>query len=133
MNQSMLDRLRGALRVLNGTIDLGSMIPVEGYWDVKVVRADGTIEERTLKNIVTAAGLNRLANRAIGETNTPLYVLGVGTVTAAASLGSTNFGEVANGARFVQAYAHPALGAHLQLHEVSGQYVVYRVRADPGP
>lgn len=97
MNQSMLDRLRGALRVLNGTIDLGSMIPVEGYWDVKVVRADGTIEERTLKNIVTAAGLNRLANRAIGETNTPLYVLGVGTVTAAASLGSTNFGEVANG------------------------------------
>lgn len=38
-----------------------------------------------------------------------------------------------HGARFVQAYAHPALGAHLQLHQVSDQYVVYRVRTDPGP
>jgi hypothetical protein len=91
----MLDRLRGALRVLNGTIDLGSTLQVEGYWDVKVVRADGTIEGRTLKNIVTAAGLNRIANRLVTATGTtPAYVLGVGTVTAAASLDSVNFGEV---------------------------------------
>jgi hypothetical protein len=97
MNRNMLDRLGTALRVLNGTIDLGSHIPVNGYWDVKVIRADGSIEQRVLKNIVTASGLNRIANRAVVATGTPIYVLGVGTVTAAASLGSTNFGEVSGG------------------------------------
>lgn len=38
-----------------------------------------------------------------------------------------------HGARFVQARAHPALGPGLRLHQVSDQYVVYRVRADSGP
>lgn len=38
-----------------------------------------------------------------------------------------------HGARFVQARAHPALGPFLQLHQVSGQYVVYRLRTDAGP
>lgn len=81
-----------------GTLLPGGFVQVEGVWDVVVVRADGTRTERRLKNIVTAAGLNRIANRAIQATGTtPFYVLGVGTVTAAGSLDSTNFGEVANG------------------------------------
>lgn len=94
----IFNRLGAALRVLNGTIRLEELVPVVGVWDVVVTRADGRVERKTLHNIVTAAGLNRLANRAISATvGTPWYILGVGTVTAAASLDSTNFGEVAGG------------------------------------
>lgn len=82
------------INTLNGTL-LPDHIPVIGEWDVTVTRADGSVERKTLKNVVTAAGLNRIANRAVNATGTtPFYVLGVGTVTAAGSLGSTNFGEV---------------------------------------
>jgi hypothetical protein len=74
------------------------MIPVYGEWDVKVVRADGSVEKKTLRNIVTRAGLNRIAARAVTATgNTPAYVLAVGTQTAAHSLDSANIGEVTNG------------------------------------
>jgi hypothetical protein len=42
--------------------------------------------------------LNRIANRAVNATGTSVaYILGLGTQTAAASLGSTDFGEVTNG------------------------------------
>ena len=88
MNQSTPDNV-------GGTIRLDGFVRIEGVWDVVVTRADGRVERKTLENIITAAGLNRLANRAISATvGTPWYILGVGTVTAAASLDSTNFGEV---------------------------------------
>lgn len=75
--------------ILNDMLD---HTPVEGLWDIKVVRADGAIEQRTLKNVVTNRGLNRIANRALFGTATPFYVIGVGTQTAAHSLGTVQAG-----------------------------------------
>lgn len=81
----------------------GSILPLYGEFKATIFRArpDGgyTKEERDwVRNQLTAAGLNRIANRAVQAAGTtPAYVLGVGTLTAAASLDSTNFGEVANG------------------------------------
>jgi len=93
MNQSTPESIN-----VRGTLLPADFVPVWGEWDVEVHRFDGSVERKTLKNIVTSAGLNRLANRAISATvGTPWYVLGVGTVTAAASLDSANFGEVAGG------------------------------------
>lgn len=89
MNPNTPDNVRGTI--------LPGYIRVEGVWDVVVTRADGRVERKTLKNIVTAAGLNRIANRAIGTVGSAWAYLMVGTITAAASLDSTNFGEVANG------------------------------------
>ena len=66
-------------------------IPLRGEFLVKVLRADGKIETKVCPNIVLAAGLNHIANRALSAT-TPFYVLGVGTATAAASLDSTQAG-----------------------------------------
>lgn len=76
--------------VNNGT--LSDATPVEGWWDVKVIRADGSIERRTLKNVVTDRGLNRIAQRALFGTATPFYVIGVGTQTAAHSAGTVQAG-----------------------------------------
>lgn len=75
--------------------DLSGTITIVGEFDAKIFRGDGTVEEKHIKNIVTRYGLNRLANRAVNATGTtPAYVIGVGTITAAASLDSVNFGEV---------------------------------------
>lgn len=64
-----------------------------GECDVRVVRADGSIESKTLRNVVTQYGLNRIANRAIQATGTtPYFVIAVGTQTAAHSLGSVQAG-----------------------------------------
>lgn len=80
----------------------GSMVPMVGEFKVKVTRASGAVEEYSRSNIVTAAGLNRIANRAVQATGTtPAYILGVGTMTTAASLDSTNFGEVSRKASVV--------------------------------
>lgn len=76
---------------------LDDHVPIVGQFDAVITRADGSVEHRVVKNIVTRYGLNRLAHRAVNAaTSTPAYVIGVGTVTAAASLDSTVllFGEV---------------------------------------
>ena len=81
----------------------GSLIPIVGEFKADVFRAlpEGgwrKEEGHWIRNQLTSAGLNRIATRAVAATGTtPFYVIGVGTVTAAASLDSTNFGEVANG------------------------------------
>lgn len=67
-------------------------ISIQGEWDVKVVRADGSIERKTLKNIVTRPGLNRIAHRAVASDTSPFFYIAIGTVTAAASLDSTQAG-----------------------------------------
>ncbi|MEY4942830.1 MAG: hypothetical protein RL254_1011 [Planctomycetota bacterium] len=90
---------------LAGSIDgLQSAIPIIGEFLPQVFRAQpggGWLEEPGrgwIRNQLTASGLNRIANRAVQATGTtPFYILGVGTLTAAASLDSVNFGEVANG------------------------------------
>lgn len=87
---------RDTFKDIGGTL-VQDGVRMYGEFDAVVVRGDGTREYRTIKNIVTRYGLNRLAARAINATGqTPAYVLGVGTVTAAASLDSavTGFGEV---------------------------------------
>jgi hypothetical protein len=77
---------------------IADMLPiVVGEFEAQVIRADGTVEKRFIKNVVTYKGLNRLAARAINAAGqTPAYVLGVGTQTATQSLGSlvTQYGEV---------------------------------------
>lgn len=96
MNPSIFDRVRQATSVLNGTIDLRSYVPVVGEWDVKVVRADGTIEKKTLRNTVTVTGLNRIAactvNSAGGVFNSTI----VGSATASPALtdSQSSIGEV---------------------------------------
>lgn len=98
MKPSIFDRIRQAGQVLGGMIRLDDHVPLYGEFEITVYRADGTLEHKRLRNQVTAAGLNRIANRAIMATGTtPFYIIGVGTITAAASLDSVNFGEVANG------------------------------------
>lgn len=76
----------------------GTFVEVKGEWDVKITRADGTVEERTVSNIVTKAGLNKIAKRAVEATGTtPFYIIAIGSYTTAgnpASLDSTNFGEL---------------------------------------
>lgn len=86
----------------DGTI-AGSLVPIYGEFKAVIHRAQGDgsylIEERPWKrNILTYKGLNRIANRAVqGAGTTPAVYIGVGTITAAASLQSVNFGEVTNG------------------------------------
>lgn len=73
------------------------LVPIVGEWDVMVIRADGSVERKTLLNAVTAAGLNRIANRAVQASGTtPFYVIGVGTQISAASVTDTQaqLGEV---------------------------------------
>lgn len=96
MSQSIFDRLRQSVKVLNGTIDLRSCVPVEGYWDVKVVRADGTIESKTVRNTVTVTGLNRLAACAVNSAAGVVNAIVVGTATAAPALtdSQSSIGEV---------------------------------------
>lgn len=93
MKMSFSDRLRDSYRVLNGTIRLQDLAPVGGEFLVKVVRADGRVEYSRHPNVVTDRGLNRLANRmVVGATTSVVYVLGLGTQTAAHSLGSVQAG-----------------------------------------
>lgn len=71
-----------------------------------ITRYDGTVERKVVKNLITSAGMNRLASRAIvGATTSVLYVLGIGSYTVASnqvSLGSTNFGELTRKASATQ-------------------------------
>lgn len=73
-----------------------SHVPVEGVWDIEVTRANGDVECKRLKNIVTANGLNALASRGIADASSPYGFIAIGTHTNAASLGSVlaDIGEV---------------------------------------
>jgi hypothetical protein len=91
----LVDRLRTAARALNGTLQ--SEPQIIGEWDVQVIRANGSVERKTLRNTVTAAGLNRLANRAVQATGTSVFfVICVGSNTTAPALTDvqSNMGEM---------------------------------------
>lgn len=81
------------------------LIPI-GTFTATVIRADGSIEIKAVRNLVTKNGLNRIANRAIvGATTSVFYVLGIGSFTSGgnpASLGSTDFGELSRKASATQ-------------------------------
>lgn len=74
-------------------------VPVRGRWSFQVFRGveGGFVPEppRMIDNVVTAVGLNTLAALAYyGNTSSAFRYIAIGTVTAAASLGSTTFGEI---------------------------------------
>lgn len=71
---------------------LNDGIQVRGKWKIEVTRADGTVEHRECENIVTAAGLTELALRTVDNTRSGFIFLGIGTQTAAHSLGSVQGG-----------------------------------------
>lgn len=69
------------IEVLGGTL---RPIHLYGEWDIVVTRADGSEERKTLRNTVTAAGMNRLANRGVLATGTtPFFTILVGTISTA--------------------------------------------------
>lgn len=96
MSRSISNRLSQALKVLNGTIELDSMIPVQGFVDVKVVRADGRVEQKTLRNTVTVVGLNRIASSTVNSAAGVLNSIVIGSATAAPALtdSQSTIGEV---------------------------------------
>jgi len=71
-------------------------VSVRGEWDIKVLRADGRIETKHLKNVVTRVGMNRIAHRAVAHDTSPFFYIVVGTVTATHSSDSSQatIGEV---------------------------------------
>jgi hypothetical protein len=75
---------------------IGDNIGVRGEWEVKVIRADGSVERKTRQNVVTRAGLNRIAHRAVAADTSPFFYIAVGTQTATHSLNSAQgtLGEV---------------------------------------
>ena len=74
---------------------IDSVMP-HGEWTIKVVRANGSIEQKVLKNVVTRVGMNRIAHRAVAHDTSPFFYLAIGTQTAAHSIdsGQGGLGEV---------------------------------------
>jgi len=101
MNPNISERLRNAVRALNGTLVPDDRISVEGWWDVVVTRADGRIEKKTLKNQVTYFGMNRLANRGVntGAVTSAAAYLVIGTSTLPGTYNSVQsyIGEAGSG------------------------------------
>lgn len=94
MNPSIFDRIRAAAEGFNlGTI---SPISIMGEWEVKVTRADGTIETKILRNTVTVTGLNRIAHCAVDSAGGVPNAIIVGTATTAPALtdSQSSMGEV---------------------------------------
>lgn len=74
---------------------MANNVQVKGTWRFAITRADGSIEEHKSENIVTAAGLNAIAELMTGDatgTNSAFRYIAVGTATAAGSLGSVQSG-----------------------------------------
>lgn len=96
MSRSISNRIRQAVGVLNGTIQLDSMIPMQGFVDVKVVRSDGRIETKTLRNTVTVVGLNRIASSTVNSAAGVLNSIVIGSATASPALtdSQSTIGEV---------------------------------------
>lgn len=76
------------------TSKISDLVSVQGEFLARVFRADGRIEQKRLRNQVTANGLNTIAARALGENTPAVAFIGIGTFAATSSLGSANFGEV---------------------------------------
>lgn len=97
MNQNIFNRVKDACAVVAGTLRPREMVHVYGEWNVKVVRADGSVEEKVVRNVVTVAGLNRIANRAVQAAGTtPFYNIVIGSRTNASTFTDvqSNMGEM---------------------------------------
>jgi len=75
---------------------MDDQVKIIGNWMLTLTEEDGAVTRREIKNVVTSAGMNALASRAIADTSSPFGWLAVGTATAVHSIGSvvTGFGEV---------------------------------------
>lgn len=87
-----------------GTLVPGDSMAIKGFWDIEhhIAQPEGgwKVRKFTRENIVTAAGMNRIANRAVNMSVTSWFnYLVVGTQTSAPADTDTqaNMGEVANG------------------------------------
>jgi len=70
-------------------------LQVHGVYDIEITRANGDIEHKRIKNIVTKDGLNAIAELMIGDatgTNSAFKYIVIGSVTAQGSLGSVQGG-----------------------------------------
>lgn len=67
-------------------------IPIKGRMIRTITRADGSIDETVMDNIVVAEGLTHLALLGCTNGNSAFVYLSIGTQTAAHSLGSTQAG-----------------------------------------
>jgi hypothetical protein len=56
-----------------------SSVPVQGTFVRTITRANGEVDRKVLPNVVTADGLNNLANRAIADTGSKYNWLAIGT------------------------------------------------------
>jgi hypothetical protein len=65
---------------------------VYGEYIISVYREDGSIERKVIPNVVTRAGLNRMAHRAVANDTSAFNYLIIGTQTATHSLDSAQAG-----------------------------------------
>ncbi len=85
-----------------------NQIELKGRWIFEITRADGAVEKHEIENTMQFGGLNQVATLLTSNADSAFLYLAIGTVTAGSSLGSTNFGEVANGRKIgsLQASSH---------------------------
>lgn len=72
-------------------------ISFRGKWTYEITRADGSVEKHEVINTMQYAGLNKVAQMLTSNAQSAFLYLAIGTETDAATLESTNFGEVTNG------------------------------------
>lgn len=108
MMPSIFKRIAQATRILNGTVDLDQCIPISGEVVARVVRDGRVVREIVRKNIVVYQGLNRIAYRNANYGNTIAAYIGIGTQTAAHSLGTTQatIGELSRKAAITITQSH---------------------------
>jgi hypothetical protein len=113
MKRNIFDVILGGCGLQRASVG-DSMIPIKGYWDVKVVRADGSVEEKTLENIVTANGLNLIADRLVLDANSKANWIAIGSYLSAPALDSSNFGEVVGGRKIAATVQQSREWAYIQ-------------------
>lgn len=97
MKRNIFERIRDAGKAFAGTYD---SVGLKGYWDVEIHRGDGTVERHTRENIVTATGMNRIADLALAANVVSAFnyiVVGTNTGAPADTDTQANVGEVVGG------------------------------------
>ncbi len=70
-----------------------NFLGLKGTFIRTITRANGDIDRKVIPNIVTAAGLNILASRAIADSSSKFNWIGVGTENYTPHINSQTFGE----------------------------------------
>jgi len=96
MKRNIFDKILGRKEVTAIEI-AGSHVPIEGHWVREIHRADGTVERKELNNVVTALGLNLLADRLVLDTGSKVGWIAIGSWASARTVADSAFGEVVGG------------------------------------